>query len=106
MPWRLSRVMPFTVELHKHLVEVPLPAAGFLPLDPPLPELRSEHRAKAMPPISDCLVADVDAAFVEQILHVAERQRETNVQHHCQADYLRAGLEVLEEGVLFVMLGC
>ena len=41
-------------------------------------------------------MAYVDAAFVQQAFDVAERKRETDVQHHRQADDLRAGFEVFE----------
>ncbi len=41
-------------------------------------------------------MADFDAAFVQQILNIAERQREPNVQHHRQADDFRAALKALE----------
>ena len=39
-------------------------------------------------------MADVDAAFVQQILHVPKRKRKPDVHHHRQADHLRAGFEV------------
>jgi hypothetical protein len=43
-------------------------------------------------------MADVDAAFVQQILHIAKRKRETNVHHHGQAYDTRARLEVTKGG--------
>ncbi len=51
-----------------------------------------------MPPEPHRLVADVDAALVQQVFDVAERQREPDVHHHRQADNLRARLEVAERG--------
>ena len=51
-----------------------------------------------MPPISHGFMADFDDAFVKQIFHVAERQRETNIEHHCQADNLAARFEVTKWG--------
>lgn len=47
-----------------------------------------------MPPKSNGLVAHVDAAFVQQIFHIAQRQRETNIQHNRQADYLMARFKI------------
>lgn len=44
----------------------------------------------------DRAVTDIDTAFVQQILHVAERKRETNVNHHRQADDLGAAVKVVE----------
>ncbi len=40
----------------------------------------------------------VDASLVQQVLNTPKRERETDVQHHRQADDLGAGLEVLEGG--------
>ncbi len=66
-------VVPFAVDLYEDLVEVPTPLAGFHPRDPAFPDLGGEHRAEAVPPGPDRLVTHVDAAFVQQILDVAER---------------------------------
>ena len=43
-------------------------------------------------------MTDVDAALVQQILDIAERQREPDVHHYRQADDLRARLEIAEGG--------
>jgi hypothetical protein len=45
-------------------------------------------------------MAHFDATLVKQILDVSQRQRKPDVQHHRQADDLRAGLEGLE-GIAF-----
>ena len=39
-------------------------------------------------------MAHIDAAFMKQIFHIAERQRKPHVQHHCQADYLTTRFEI------------
>ena len=39
-------------------------------------------------------MADIDAAFVQQIFHISKRKRKPDVHHHRQADDLRARLEV------------
>jgi hypothetical protein len=44
-------------------------------------------------------MADLNPAFVKQILNVAQRQQEPDIQHYRQADDLRARLEVPESGV-------
>jgi hypothetical protein len=49
-----------------------------------------------MPPVPDALVAELDAALMQQILDVPEREREADVHHHRQADDLGARLEPLE----------
>ena len=41
-------------------------------------------------------MADIDAALMQQILDVAERQREMDSQHHRQADDFRATLKAFE----------
>jgi hypothetical protein len=43
-------------------------------------------------------MARLDAALLEQILDIAQRQRKADVKHYRQADNLRAGLEVAESG--------
>ena len=39
-------------------------------------------------------MADVDTSFVQEILHIAKRQRETEVQRHSETDDLGTGFEV------------
>ena len=39
-------------------------------------------------------MTNIDAAFVEQIFHVAKGQRETDVQHNRQADDLTARFKI------------
>ena len=40
-----------------------------------------------------------NASFVQKIFHITECERKTNVQHHSQADDLRARFKVPEWGV-------
>jgi hypothetical protein len=49
-----------------------------------------------MPPVADRLVAHLDTALVQEVFNIPERKREPDVQHHRQADDLRARLEPLE----------
>jgi hypothetical protein len=49
-------------------------------------------------------MADIDAAFVQQIFHIAKGQREPVIQHHGKTDDLRTGFEVAEWGA-FCHLG-
>jgi hypothetical protein len=64
------KVMLFAVDLHEHLVEVPSPTAGLHPFDPPFSDLGGKHQAEPVPPEKNCLVADLHAALVQQILDV------------------------------------
>lgn len=89
------------VDLHEHLIQVPLPmTARAHRFRPSTPDLGCEHRTEPVPPEAHCFVADLDAPFVPKILDVAQRQREPDVEHHRQADDLRARLEVAERGAL------
>lgn len=89
-------VMTLTVNFYKHLVQVPPPAAEFHPLDPPLSDLRSEHRTEPDLPEPDGFMANVDAALMQQIFDLPQREREAHVHHHRKADYLGQRDEVLE----------
>ena len=63
-------------DLHVDLVEMPPPMSeGPHPLDPLPADLGGEHRAEPVPPEPHRLVADVDAALGQQVLHIPERQR-------------------------------
>ena len=69
-----GRVMPYRVgatQRERRWGNVPLPVRICAHLaDPFLADLRGKQRAKPVPPESNRLVADLDAAFVQQILHV------------------------------------
>ena len=42
-------------------------------------------------------MADIDAALVQQIFDISQRERKSNVEHNRQANNLRAAVEVLEQ---------
>ena len=44
-------------------------------------DLFGEHRAKALPPQADRLIADVDASFGEQALYLCDQQRVLQEAH-------------------------
>jgi hypothetical protein len=50
-------------------------------------------------------MADVDPSPVQQVLAIAQRQREPDVHHHGKTDDLWACFEVLEWGRLVVRTG-
>ena len=64
--------------------------------DPPFPDLGGEQRAEAVPPKAHSLVADVDAAFGQQVLDVAQGQRVVDIQHDRQADHLGGTVEIFK----------
>jgi hypothetical protein len=61
------------------------PGAGSV--DPLLSDLRREHRAEAIPPMAHRLMADVYAAFGEEILDVSKRKWIFYVHKHRDADH-------------------
>jgi hypothetical protein len=74
---------------------VPLPIRICAHLaDPFLADLNGKQRAKSVPPKSNRLMADVDAAFVLKILDIPERKRKPNIHHYGQTDDLGARLKV------------
>ena len=61
------------VNLHKHLVEVPLPLAILAKIScPPRPDLVREDGAKAIDLKTGTLVADVDAPLMQQVCHIPQ----------------------------------
>jgi len=56
-------------------------------------DINGEHRAEPVPPKPHRLVANINAAFVQKILHVPKRKRKPDVHHYREADHLRAGLK-------------
>ncbi len=76
---------------------MPLPIRmGTKSLNPFSSDLRGEQWAEPVPPKSDRFVADIDPTLVQKVLDISKRKRKPNVKHHCQADDLRARLEILE----------
>lgn len=61
-------------------------------------DLCGEDNSETVPPEPLRLVGDVDTAFMQQVLDVAQRQRVTDIHHHRQTDDLGRRLEVAEKG--------
>jgi hypothetical protein len=93
-----QKVVRHPVNLHVDFVLPPM-AMQVHCFDTLSPDLGGEHRAEPVPPVLHSLVADLDAALAQEVLNVAKRQREADVEHHRQTDDLRAGLEVAKRGV-------
>ncbi len=92
---RSPQVMGLAIDLHEAFVEVPAPLGHLAKL------LRStflyfagHHRTKAVPPETNRLVRDVDAAFVEKVFDVTKRERKSDVHHHRKTDDLRRRFEI------------
>ena len=85
------------VQLHVYFVQMPAPVAE--PphaTDPLTANVACEQRTEPVPPQPDRLVADVDPALEQQILHVAQRQGKAHVHQHHQPDHLGRRVEVAE----------
>ena len=65
-------------------------------MNPSLPDLGGKHGAEPVPPEPHRLVADVDAAFEQQVLDLPQLQRIPDVHHHRQADDLGGTVEITE----------
>ena len=60
-----------TIELHVHLVEMPLPVAKLTHAADPLPaDVGCENGAEPVPPMPNRLMADVDPPLEQQVLDV------------------------------------
>ena len=93
------KVVRIVFNLNEHLIQVPLPIQICAHLaDPFLADLNSKQRAKAVPPKPNRLIADVDAAFIQKILNLPKRQRETDIHYQGQTDDLWARFEVTKGG--------
>ena len=56
--------------------------------------LGGEHRAEAVPPKSDRLMADIDPSLVQQILDISKGKWKPHIDHHHKADDLRRGSKI------------
>lgn len=98
---RPLEIKPLTVDFHKHLVDVPASVGVHIGTSPS--DLFGKNRAKAVPPKADGLVANIDAALVQDILDLAQAERIPDVVHHRQLDDFGTGYEILERGQLVMI---
>ncbi len=68
-------------------------------MNAPLPDLRGQQWTEPVPPEPHRLMADIYAAFEQQILNLSQRKRIPHVHHHREANHLRGTVEVTE-GIL------
>lgn len=59
-----------------------------------LSDFRGEQGAKAVPPETDSLVADIDPSFKQQVFNDAKRWWKSDIHHHRELVDLRRCLEV------------
>ena len=99
-------IVPLSVDLYKHLVEVPLPLPEALhPADPLPPNVGRKHGTEPVLPQPHGLVTDVDPAFEQQVFCGPKRERKPDVHQHDKADDLGRGVEIAERTGGFSMSG-
>ena len=91
---RKSEIMRLAVDPDEHFVQVPTLLGIRSMINPPLPDLRGEHRTKPVPPKPRCFVADIDTALEQQIFYPSRGRRITDLQHHREADHLGRRVEI------------
>jgi len=89
--------MPFSPDFDEDFVQMPLPLrASPHRFGPTFPDLVREVRSEPVDPKADTLVADIDAALMQQVFDVSKRVRKSDVHHHTELDDLGRGFEVPE----------
>jgi hypothetical protein len=82
--------MYFAIDLHEHLVDVPLPLRDLAHVaGAPQTDLAGEHRSETVHPLPNALMADVNSTLVKEVFDVAKGQRKTSVHHDrgcCQSN--------------------
>ena len=76
------QIVPFAIDLHKHLVQMPLPVRMVLPSQPAFPYLGRKMGTEPVPPKPNCFMADVDPAFVKKIFNIPERKRKSDIHRY------------------------
>ena len=90
-------IVLYAVDLHEDLVQMPAPLWSTVKSGNPFAaDFAGKDGTEPLPPEAYRFVADVDAAFMQQILDISKRQREADIHHHRQADDFRDGFEVTE----------
>ena len=93
---RPPEVMQFAINPNENLVQMPPPERIRLALNSTFYNLRREHRTEPVPPGANRFVADVDAAFVEQIFDLSQRKRKPDIHHYGQTNDLGRCLKISE----------
>jgi hypothetical protein len=72
---RPPQIVCLAIDLDEDLVQRPLPVrVSTNSANPVSSDLGGEHRAKSVPPEPDRFVADLDAALMQEVLHVSKRK--------------------------------
>ncbi len=60
------------------------------------PDRGGEHWAEPIAPVTNRLVADIDAPLEQDIFYLTKRQRIADIHHNHEADYLGRSIEITE----------
>jgi hypothetical protein len=88
--------MSFPINFHKDFIKVPLPVARLQAPGPSLFNFACELRAKPVPPVPDRFIAHIYTTLMKQVLHISQREWESDIQHDSKLDNLWTGFEVAE----------
>lgn len=78
-------IVPLSVDLHNHLINVPAPTHM---VHAAATNFSGEHRAETSPPLPHRFMTYVDPIAEQQVLNIPKAERVSNVQHHCHSDHL------------------
>jgi hypothetical protein len=68
--------MRLAVDLHEYLIQMPLPVCPRPPsINPSAPNFSGKQWAKSVSPKPERLMADLDAALMQQILNISTQKR-------------------------------
>ena len=83
------KIVPLSSYLHEDLVQVPLPLrTSAHRFRSAFPDFVGELGAEPIDPETDAFVADVNAALVEQVLDIPQRERKPDIHQHGELDDL------------------
>ena len=85
MIYGAPKEMLLAIDLHEDLVQMPPPLWTLTHrLRSLLPDLRRKHRPETVPPMPYAFMTDIDLALVQKIFDISQRQRKSNIHHHCE----------------------
>lgn len=91
------QVTGLPVDLHKDLIQVPLPLRDLAHVARSADtDLTGEHWPETVHPKPHAFMTDVDSTLMEEVFDIPKRERKTNVHHDRELDNLGRRFEVPE----------
>ena len=95
---RPPEIMRFSVDLHEHLIQVPLPLGDLTQVVGSADaDLSGKYWPETIYPSPNAFVTDIHAALMEQIFDIPKRERKADIHHHRELDDLGRCFEVAEQ---------